>query len=321
MELGASFSTLAKDWSFFLGDTMNRLRFTVAGLVLWFSLSLIHPVTAGEAPAAATSRHCLWRVEGKTNVVYLLGSVHLLKPEHYPLPAVIESAFTNSKVVAFETDIAALENPDTQFKLLARATLPEGETLRQQLSPAVYARFTKHLEDSGLPAVMFDQWKPTVAAMTLEVLELQKLGLDPEYGVDKHFYSQAKKDGKEVVSLESVDFQISLITDFPKGEGEAWMKSTLGELDRLKTEYAEMLVAWQTGDAAKMEKLLNSSMRESPTVYKRLVSDRSRNWVPRIEEFLKKGDNAIVIVGAGHLVGSDGVVELLKKKGLKVTQL
>jgi uncharacterized protein YbaP (TraB family) len=224
-------------------------------------------------------------------------------------------------VVAFETDVAELELPETQFKILSRATLPEGQTLRDQLSPAVYNSFNQHLQEFGFPAVIFDQLKPSVAAMTLEVLALQKLGLDPEYGVDKHFYKRAKSDGKEIVSLETVDFQISLVTDFPKGEGELWMKSTLSELDKMKAQYDEMLAAWQNGDAAKLEKVLNDSMKESPGIFKRLVSDRSANWVPRIEQMLQKGDNAIVIVGAGHLVGNVGVVELLKKKGLKVTQL
>jgi uncharacterized protein len=299
---------------------MNRPRFAVT-LTLLFVLSLVRPVAAGQAPAAAASRHTLWKVESKTNTVYLLGSVHLLKPEHYPLPAVIESAFTNAKVAAFETDIGSLEQPDTQFKLLARASLPDGQTLSQQLSPAVYASFSRHAQDSGFPSMTFDQMKPAVAAMMLEVIELQKFGLDPEYGVDKHFYGRAKKEGKEVLSLEPVDFQISLVTDLPKGEGELWMKSTLSELDKLKTQYDETIAAWQAGDAAKLEKLLNESMRESPAIYKRLVSDRSRSWVPRIEDLLRKGEPAIVIVGAGHLVGNDGLVELLKKKGFKVTQL
>src|SRR5262249_47284561 len=160
-------------------NMINR-RFTVAGAALLFALSLLRPVLAGEAPAAAPKLHTLWKVEGKTNAVYLLGSVHLLKPEHYPLPAVIESAFTNAKVAVFETDIDALERPDPQFKLLGRATLPEGQTLAGHLSPAVYASFMRHIQDSGLPVMMFEQLQPSVAAMMLEVLELQKLGLDPE---------------------------------------------------------------------------------------------------------------------------------------------
>src|SRR5262245_30148672 len=123
---------------------MNRLRFASV-LTLLCVLSLVRPVAAGEATAAAkSSRHTLWKVESKTNTVYLLGSVHLLKPEHYPLPTVIESAFTNAKKVAFETDIGSLEQADTQFKLLSRASLPDGQTLSQQLSPAVYANFSKH---------------------------------------------------------------------------------------------------------------------------------------------------------------------------------
>ena len=300
---------------------MKTQRFWSVGLTLACTLSGLHLSTAGEAPKPAATQHMLWKVEGKTNVVYLLGSVHFLKPEHYPLAAPIESAFQSAKVVAFETDVEKLELMDTQLKLMAKATLPEGETLRDHLSPALYATFSKYVTDAGLPAGMFDQFRPSVAGIMLEVLELQKIGLNPEYGVDKHFYKRARSDGKELVALETVDFQISLLTEFPKSEGDFLMKATLTELDQVRKTYNDMLAAWQTGDAARLDKMLNSTLGQSPAIYKRLVTDRNRAWLPKIEEMLRSGKNGIVIVGAGHLVGSEGVVELLKKKGLKVTQL
>ena len=159
-----------------------------------------------------------------------------------------------------------------------------------------------------------------MAAMTLEVLELQKLGVDPEHGLDKHFFDRARKDGKQIVPLETVDFQLDLITGFSKEDGESVMKATLKDLDNETKEYGVMVTAWQTGDTARLEKFLNEAMQDAPAIYKRLLTDRSQSWVPKIEGLSRSGTNAIVIVGAGHLVGKDGVVELLKKKGLKVTQ-
>jgi len=92
-------------------------------------------------------------------------------------------------------------------------------------------------------------------------------------------------------------------------------------VDTLKQDFGDIVKAWQTGDSAGIEKLLNKSLHEAPAINKRLLTDRSRSWVPKIEELLNGGKNAIVIVGVGHLVGNEGVVELLRKKGLKVTQL
>ena len=88
----------------------------------------------------------------------------------------------------------------------------------------------------------------------------------------------------------------------------------------MEKDLSDMLKAWETGDVAKLNKFLNEAMQESPVIFKRLVSDRTRRWLPKIEELARGKENAIVIVGAGHLVGPEGAIELLKKKGFKVTQ-
>jgi len=269
---------------------------------------------------AAPARHTLWKIEGRSNVVHLLGSVHVLKKADYPLAALIEAAFSNASIVAFETDIAALDDPAQAMKLLARSQLPEGQTLESQLSPETYKLWTSQLEASGLPPQMFDSFAPGMAAMTVTMLEMQKLRLDPKYGVDKHFFARARETGKEIVPLEPVDFQINLLTGFTKEEGEALLKATLKDMATLKKDLGELLDAWKTGDAPKLEKLLNEAMKESPAIYKRMLTDRNQSWLPKIEELARGQKNAIVIVGAAHLVGKDGVAELLRAKRWKVTQ-
>jgi len=299
---------------------VKKQKLTFYGLTLLFITAAVAPLDAQLVKASATGKHTLWKFKGKENTVYLLGSVHVLKKENYPLPQPIEAAFTSSKIAAFETDIAALENPDLAMKLLAKGQLPEGETLSKQLSPKLYASFKDYAQKAGVPPEMFDSLTPATAALGLVALELKKLGLDPEIGLDKHFFDKAGTEGKKIVPLETVDFQISLITDFSKAEGELLMKSTLKDIATMEKDLDDMFKAWQTGDADKLNKFLNEAMQESPVIYKRLVTDRSRRWVPKIEELAQGKENAIVIVGAGHLVGPEGVVELLKKKGYKVTQ-
>jgi uncharacterized protein YbaP (TraB family) len=288
----------------------------------WFSilavLCLSVPLRA--QPVATAARHTLWKVQGEQNSVYLIGSVHVLKKSDYPLAAPIEAAFSNAAVVAFETDIAALDDPAIAMKLLTKSQLPEGQTLSKQLSPEVYKSLAGHLKETGLPPEMFEQFTPGMAAMTIAMLQLQKLGLDPNQGVDKHFFPMARQSGKEIVPLETVDFQIGLLTDFTKVEGELLMKTTLKDMDTLMKDLPKLLTAWKNGDADGLEKMLNEAMKESPAIYKRLLTDRNRNWLPKIEELARGKKNAVVIVGAGHLVGKEGVVELLRKKGWKVTQ-
>src|SRR5580765_2000591 len=291
-------------------------RYSVPALLCAFFTSALW---AQEAKAPASSHHSLWKIQGKQATVYLLGSVHALQDKDYPLASVIESAFTNSRVVAFETDIGELESPALAMKMLSKSQLPEGQTLENVLSPEIYKTFMKHVEESGTPAMMVERMKPAMAAITLEVFELMKMGLNPENGVDKHFYPLAKNAGKEIIPLESVDYQMELVTGFSKEEGELLMKSTLKEIDNVKSEFGELVKAWREGDADKLQKLMNEAMADSPAIYKRLLTDRNHNWIPKIKELVGGNKNAIIIVGAGHLVGKEGVVQLLQKDGLKVT--
>jgi uncharacterized protein YbaP (TraB family) len=296
---------------------VNTLKY---GLLL-LGLFVAAPCARGqENKATASAKHTLWKVPGKQNAVYLLGSIHVLKKENYPLPAPIEGAFSNANIAVFETDVDGLEKPDVMIKLATKGRLPEGETLRDQLSPPVYAKFSNYLSQAGMPVPLFDQFAPAMAALSLVALELKKLDLDPEFGVDKHFFKRARQDGKKIIPLETIDFQIGLMTDFSKEEGELLMKTTLKDIDKMQKELGELLEAWLKGDSTQLEKLLNESMEEAPVIFKRLVSDRNQNWLPKIEELLQGKENAVVIVGAGHLVGANGVIELLRKKGYKVQQ-
>jgi uncharacterized protein YbaP (TraB family) len=296
---------------------IGRLHYNI---ILLLGILLSSPLATRQTGAATVAHHSVWKVEGKRSTVYLVGSIHVLKPENYPLPLEMEAAFTNSEIAAFESDIGGMEGPEMQMKLLGKARLPEGETLAQQLSPEVYASFSNHLSEAAIPVAAFDQFKPSLAALALVMVELQRLGFNPDYGLDKHFSTRARKAGKQIVALETLDFQISLLTDFTKEEGELVMKSSLEDLDKLKKEIPDLLKAWQTGDAEKLAKILNEVSEKAPKIFKRLVTDRNRQWLPKIEEWLQGDKNAVMIVGAGHLVGKEGVVELLRKKGLKVTQ-
>jgi uncharacterized protein YbaP (TraB family) len=118
-----------------------------------------------------------------------------------------------------------------------------------------------------------------------------------------------------------MEFQMDLLTTFSKEEGELFVKATLKDLDKTTDEFGEIVKAWQTGDAVALEKLLNEAMQEAPAIFKRLLLDRNARWIPKLEELSRGQKNAVVIVGAAHLVGKEGLVESLRKKGLKVTQL
>jgi uncharacterized protein YbaP (TraB family) len=291
----------------------------LAFLSLSLSASALFQTGVAQQTAAAT-RQPLWRIEGKRSTVYLLGSVHFLKKEHYPVAAPIEAAFERTKVAVFETDLEALEKPEMQMNLLTKSALPPGQTLSDQLSPKLYERLDKQLKETGLPVEAVKNFKPGMVAMTIAMVEMQKLDLDPKLGLDQHFYRRARQTGKEIIGLEAPQFQVDLITGFSKEEGEAILDSTLKDIHTLKEELGRLIKSWQTGDMKTLAGLLNQALEEHPELYRRLLVERNKRWVPKIEELVRGDRDAIVIVGAAHLAGKQSVIEMLEKNGSKVVQ-
>ena len=296
--------------------------FTVVCLATCVTAS---PEVTNAAPkksvGATPSKHCLWEVRGANNRVFLLGSMHLMKSDMYPLAEEIEAAYKRSDTVVFETDVKALESPEFAMKMMAQATYPEGDTLKKHLSVANYSLLASNLAGSVVGMEALGQFKPWMVAMTLVVLELQKQGFDAENGVDKHFHKRAVADGKKLDSLETPEFQMNLLTGLTDQESEDALVQTLRDTEIWKTQFASLAKAWTTGDIKAMDKLVTDNFRDFPQLQKKFVADRNRSWVGSIDKHLRGNKDVLVIVGAAHLIGKDSVVELLSKKGFKVEQL
>ena len=297
--------------------------YRLSALALFVGCSVFH--LAAQTPTTKvstnrTTKHCLWEVKGKSNTVFLLGSLHLMKKEMYPLDAAIETAYREARVVVFETDIAALESPEFAMKLMAQATYPEGETLKKNLPEATYSLLVSNLQASIGSAEAFEKFKPWMVAVTLVALELQKLGFSAEKGLDKHFYSRAKEDKKPIQSLETPDEQLKLLTSLNDLEAGDFLGQSLRDMATWKTQFNALVEAWQAGDTSGLEKILNESFKEYPAIQKKFLTGRNDKWLGKIEKLLQGDTNALVVVGAGHLVGKDSVVDLLSRKGFKPEQ-
>lgn len=287
------------------------------GLLLAHHAGFLH---AQQSPKTQT-KHCLWKVEGRTNAAYLFGSIHFLKKEFYPLAQPIEDAYKRSRVVVFEADLEEMQSPEAQLKMLQQGKYPEGQTLKQNVSKDTYAKLEAYLSESLGSAALFDGLKPWMVAVALLGMELQKLGFNPEQGVDKYFFDKAKQDQKQIVPLETIDFQLGLFAGLSKEEEDAMLKETLQEITSFKKILTEMTDAWKTGDTKKLDELILDAMRQFPQIHKKLLLDRNKEWSAKIEKLLAEGKNVFVVVGAAHLIGKDSVVDLLTKKGLKVPQM
>jgi len=297
-----------------------RLKQSLLLLLSFLLPWLPQPSVAQKATAAATARQPMWKLKGERATVYLLGSIHTLKKEHYPMAAPIEAAFAKAKVAVFEIDIGAAEDPTTQLKLLAKVSLPAGETLRDQLSPKTYQRLTNQLDKTGVPSETIQGLRPGMVALTLLYLATQRLGYEEKLGVDRHFHQRARKDEKEIIGLETADSQMDLIAGLSKKEGEALVNDFLNRLDTIEDVLAKSITAWKAGDMKLVADLLNEDFADFPEIYKRFCVDRNRRWLPQIEALVRGNKDAIVIVGTGHLAGKESIIEMLEQKGFKITQ-
>jgi uncharacterized protein YbaP (TraB family) len=298
----------------------NWLKTILVFFILGFVLTGGAAAASQQSEAEVTAKSCLWSVEAGNNTIYLLGSLHVLKNDAYPLAAAIEEAYSSSRKVVFETDMNAMTNPVVQQKMLALGLYPEGQTLDQNLGGQTRNLLKKKMSELGLPMQQFVRFRPWFIALTLATFELQRLGYNPMYGIDMHFFGRAKTDEKELGFFEPVDYQIDLLGKMTDQDQESFLNQTLEEMDIVAELAAEMTSYWESGDAENLYQLMNRSFKDHQGIRDRLLIQRNKNWSSQIEALMKENKNVLVIVGAGHLVGPDSVVDLLKKKGYSVKQ-
>lgn len=267
----------------------------------------------GALPALARAQSVapfLWEVEGPQARHYLLGSVHLLPEAAAQLPDGLEQAYVRSAELMFESDIGALSKPDMQVRLLtaARAEKP----LKAVIAPALYERLVRRAAEAQMPMTTCEAFRPWYCALMLEIF------LNPYPGVDKTFYERALTDEKPVRWLEEPQAHLTLFTQMPEAQSEQVLAATVDELTDAGRRFADLRQLWQDGDAAQIEKMTTELQAKAPAVYERLLAARNRAWLPKLQSAFDGDKVQLVIVGAGHLYGADGLVALLREKGYRL---
>ena len=269
-----------------------------------------------------SQKNFLWRLQSKGNTVYILGSIHLLRKDVYPLSATIENAFDKSDFLAVEANVDQVGQMD-MMNLVDKAMYQGGDSIEKHVSVETYAFVRKETERIGLPVEIVRIQKPWLLGLTIESLEFMMAGYDPEYGIDKHFLTKAQGK-KKILELESVDYQISLLSGFSDAEQEVFLLYVLKDLDTLTRDVDKLVEAWKSGNARAVEGLMTKSITDEKKfypIYEKLIITRNRNMVSKIENYLQSKATYFVVVGAGHLTGTKGIIQLLKDRGYSVEQL
>jgi hypothetical protein len=300
----------------------RSVRTAVLGTLL---LAALAPLPA-QAPAAAAqpapAKHFLWKATSGGHTAWLLGSVHVASEAMYPLAPAIEAAFAASPTLVVEADIDAPDNTRMQAQIMEKGMYPPEQSLKGNIPPPLYAKVEKNLPSLGIPVSVADRMRPWLLALTVTALRMQQLGLQAEYGIDLHFLKQAR-GRKEILELESADFQIQMLSGFPAELQRLFLEQTLDDPLSTKEEVEKMIRCWRAGDAAGIEDLIFSERRTSPElepVFVKLFDERNGPMADKIAGWLRAGKDCLVIVGAGHLVGEGGILRRLSDHGIAVEQ-
>lgn len=277
-------------------------------------LSLFMLLTVSQLTLAAS----VWQVSKGDKSFYLASTVHLLSESDFPLPAAFDTAFNASNHLIFETDLAELSSPQGMTLLMSQNTYKPGQNLQQVLSAEVYQQLKTVAAERNWPITSIEQFKPAFAAMMLTTLEMQRLGA-ASTGVDMHYQQRALQQQKTVSGLETLDEHLAVMTAMNQLDADTIIQSTLKDIAQIETMLAQMKAAWRSGDTAQLTDLFIGELENYPMLYDVLLVKRNHAWLNTLNN-LEQSD-VMVLVGALHMVGEDGLLKLLNEQGYSITQL
>jgi uncharacterized protein len=285
------------------------------GLARGLAGALLLALGAQGAHARDTS---VWSMKGTHNTVYLAGSVHALPKEDSAFPEQLERVYKASDVVVLEVDLDDMNPLDAVKFITANGTLPANQSLKDVLGEEPYTRVSKLAESLEIPEVVIAKLEPWAAALVLTQFALTKTGFDPQLGIDMQITERARADGKPIEGLETVIDQLSVFDARSFEEQSRFLLDSAEDAPNLNKDLQELIQAWRVGDLRALENAFIKERAKSPGLYDALLGVRNRQWLPKIEALLEEDRDYLVVVGALHFVGSDGLLALLKKDGHKI---
>lgn len=290
-----------------MGRTARRL----AALSAFVVAALVGAVAAADPPA--------WRVAGESDAeLWLLGSVHYLRDEDYPLPAIVDALYERAGAIVMELDLDDLNPAEVQTVFLSAALPEDGATLEQRLDADVYERTRALAESLGFELRLLERFEPWFAAVTLLDMGLQQRGIRADSGVERYLLAKAAADGKAVLGLETVGQQVGVFDGLSAEEQQALLEQTLDEVETSSGAIDELIDAWRDGRLDVLADELAAEFERFPELYDALVIARNENWIEALEAHLDAPEPRLVVVGALHLVGEHSVIDLLRERGWSV---
>jgi uncharacterized protein len=293
----------------------QRVRCVARLLVALATLAATASVHAAPSPPA---KHFVWRVTSAPAPFYLVGSFHSLTKDDYPLPEAYRDAFAQAQRLLFEYDPKRRDTLARRFQEAAR--YPSGEDVESELRPDTLALLQKNLWRFGLKFDQVRHYRPWAIALRL-LAQRGPLGPSSSLSMEMRIVSQARRSGKEVAGLETVDEHVAFWREMLEHDSENLLVYTLARDKTVTDLFATTRAAWMRGDVGSLS-ATNARLRQAnPGIAQRLLDRRNLKWAERIEAEMKTGKPTTIVAGAGHFSGPGSVIAILKKRGYKFEQL
>jgi uncharacterized protein YbaP (TraB family) len=262
----------------------------------------------------------VWKIEGKGNTVYIGGTMHLLTPEDHPLPPEFDSAYVWSDVLVFEADIKKMENPVVIQQMMLLAMYQDDRTLESELSKEAYALLENECTKINLSLSGFAKFKPSMVLLIYTVTKLQESGLT-EAGVDPYYYEKALADNKETLFLETVESQLELLFGDEEEDWDQAVFQFFDDQEKMDKMGEDIKDSWRSGKSKLLIRIQKEMKEDYPEIYEKVLVTRNNNWISQISSYFDTESVEFVLVGALHLHGPDGILNLLKESGYSISQL
>ncbi|MFC1852174.1 TraB/GumN family protein [candidate division CSSED10-310 bacterium] len=257
----------------------------------------------------------MWSLKSTTNTVYILGSIHAFHKKYYPLSPVIENAYQKCDHIVFETKINPLEITLESAKNIKNVEYQSGASLEDNITPRTLSLLKRRLKRYNISYSRVKRFKPWLVGSVLSGIEFIRSGFEHQLGIDYHFLRKADRHNKQKYFLESISFQVNLISSSSPQVQDQFLHHQLLYNDVLDVKLHDLAQAWVTGNTYRLEKLTIEALKKYPELYDLLLVKRNRDWVSKIESIMKKKYDFFVVVGCGHLIGADSLLTMLENRG------
>ena len=267
--------------------------------------------------------------DGSDNALYLFGSIHVADERAYPLPDKVMKAFNDSEAIMVEFDLVSYgKNFEKQVNDMRLMLCEPGKTLKDYLSPEVYDKTIKYLKDNKMYNKAYESYKPAFIYTLMSEIIVDKSGLDSNKGIDVYFIKQAGKKKKEIIELESSEFQINILVNVSNALYNLMIDETISKEEEDVEGLKELYEAWLKGDIETIleeDEEIDEVPEELEADYEKynldMLTNRNKEMAIKAKQGLEEGKNIFLVVGTAHIIGDDGLVALLSNEGYKVEKI